>query len=158
MNEFLHDLEDEIADMVEKSFTEASNLSINEKSTLYYVSGYVARKENLASVQNSVKLPESEFTDLVSSGKLTHPPAAVYDFAQYLLSFFKLSQRKCCTGYYKRAFNLIYTMTEYNFPNIDSIIRRFINCLFKSETKNENEKIRIEKDAQKIKKQRIASR
>ena len=39
-------------------------------STLYYVSGYVARKENFISVEKSIKLPESEFTDLVSRGKM----------------------------------------------------------------------------------------
>ena len=76
------DFKDGMADLVDKSFTEASNLSIDERSTLYYVSGYVARKENFISVENSIKLPESEFTDLVSRGKITHPPAALYDFAQ----------------------------------------------------------------------------
>ena len=64
------DFEDGMADLVDKSFNEESNLSIDERSTLYYVSGYVARKENFISVEKSIKLPESEFTDLVSRGKM----------------------------------------------------------------------------------------
>ena len=62
-------------DLIDTCFEEASNLTINEKSTLYYISGYVARKENLSTCHTSPNLPESEFTDLVSRGKLVHPPA-----------------------------------------------------------------------------------
>ena len=41
------DVEEE-DDLIDTCFEEASNLTINEKSTLYYISGYVARKENLS--------------------------------------------------------------------------------------------------------------
>ena len=83
------DLDDQMNDLVEESFTKSSKLSKNEKSTLYFVSGYVARKENLTTDTNFMKLPESEFTELVSRGKLMHPPAALYGLSQYLLSFLK---------------------------------------------------------------------
>ena len=52
-----------------------------KKSNCYYVSGYVAHKENIicsdtADVSN---LPESEFTFRVSRGALKFPPADLYD-------------------------------------------------------------------------------
>ena len=103
-------------------------------------------------------LPESEFTNLVSRGKLVHPPAELYDLSQYLLSFFKTCERKCCTKLFLKAFNMIYAMTEYNFPNIESIIRRYINCFFKAYVNKENEKIAVEKDIRQTKKRRISSR
>ena len=90
------DLEEE-NDLIDRCFEEARNLTINEKSMLYYISGYVARKENLSTCHTSPNLPESEFTDLVSRGNLVHPPGELYDLSQYLLSFFKTYQRKCCT-------------------------------------------------------------
>ena len=70
----INDFEDEMSDLVEAAFTVASNLSSNERSILYFISGYVARKENLKSDPNVIKLPESEFTELVSRGKLRYPP------------------------------------------------------------------------------------
>ena len=47
----INDFEDEMSDLVEVAFTVASNLSSNERSILYFTSGYVARKENLKSDQ-----------------------------------------------------------------------------------------------------------
>ena len=55
-----------MSDLVKAAFTVASNLSSNERSILYFISGYVARKENLKSDPNVINLPESEFTELVS--------------------------------------------------------------------------------------------
>ena len=61
---------DHFLDLVERAFHEASDLSQNEKSYLYYVSGYVAKKQDMHCVddeQNDVSLiPESEFTTLLS--------------------------------------------------------------------------------------------
>ena len=53
---------------------------------------------------------------------------------------------------------MIYAMTEYNFPNIESIIRRYINCFFETYVNKENEKIVAEKDIRQTKKRRISSR
>ena len=43
----INDFGDEMSDLVEAAFTVASNLSLNERSILYFISGYVAKKENL---------------------------------------------------------------------------------------------------------------
>ena len=36
--------------------------------------------------------------------------------------------------------------TNYDFPNIDSILRRFTNCFFKAMAKQGSDKIRVEQD------------
>ena len=81
--------ESEIDDLIDSCFNDSSELSSNEKSTLYYISGYVSAKENLSTEGLSQELPESEFTELVSRGKLMHPPGDLYDLSQYFLAYFK---------------------------------------------------------------------
>ena len=148
----------EIDDLIDSCFNDSSELSSNEKSTLYYISGYVSAKENLSSEGLSQELPESEFTELVSRGKLMHPPGDLYDLSQYFLAYFKKSNRKCCTKGFIKAFQMIYSMTGYDFPVIQSMIRRFVNCFFKAYVTKENEKIEIEKDARNTKRRRISSK
>ena len=154
----INDFEDEMSDLVEAAFTVASYLSSNERSILYFISEYVARKEDLKSGPNVIKLPESEFTELVSRGKLMHPPSLLYYLSQYLFSFFKLSPRKCCSKYFKKGFHLIYTMTEYSFKNIHGIMQRYINCFIKAYANKEMDKIAIDKDIRQTKKRRISTR
>ena len=91
---------EENLDLVERCFKEASCLSVNEKSTLFYMSSYVACQEGITcSTENTSDLPESEFTEKLSRGKLSFPPNDLYDLSQYLYSFFKLRKNKCCTKY-----------------------------------------------------------
>ena len=54
-------------------FEEGSNLNEKERSTLYYISGYVAHKKNMALPVCIANLPSSQFTKLVSMGRLAHP-------------------------------------------------------------------------------------
>ena len=56
----LMDSEEDI-ELIEKCFEEASNLTMTEKSTLYYISGYVAKKESFVCPDSDdVNIPESE--------------------------------------------------------------------------------------------------
>ena len=59
---------DEDIELVENCFNEASNINDKERSTLYYISGYVAFKENMG-VDLAENLPElsaeGEFLKLV---------------------------------------------------------------------------------------------
>ena len=69
-------------------FTEASNLSAIEKSTLYYICDHVTYKEGLVCLDQSetVPLPEKvEFTLKVSRRKLRLPPLILYNSSQYSL-------------------------------------------------------------------------
>ena len=60
---------EEDLDLIVKAFDEASNLTKHERSILYYISGYVAFKENMT-VPSDVSIPscrsDSEFTSMVS--------------------------------------------------------------------------------------------
>ena len=66
--------------MLDKAFALRSTLSETEESALYYISGYIEKKENITT--NSIEMesyvgieyPCSEFTTLLSRGNLTHPP------------------------------------------------------------------------------------
>ena len=134
---------EEDLDLIERCFEESSNLSLVDRSSLFYMSGYVARKEGIqCSNVNTSGLPESEFTDELSRGKLSFPPNDLYDLSLYLYSFFKLRKDKYCMKIYLEAFKEIYSYTGYRFPNERSIFKRFINCFFKAFTKNANDKIK----------------
>ena len=100
---------DEDIELVENCYKESSNLNDEERSSLYYISGYVAFKENLGiQVEESETLPRnSEFLQLVSRGKLAHPPPELYDLSLYYYSFFKARTPKCCNKIFLQASQLI---------------------------------------------------
>ena len=129
--------------LIGRCFEESSNLSLADRSSLFYMSGYAARKEEIqCSNVNISGLPESEFTEELSRSKLSFPPNDLYDLSLYLYSFFKLRKDKYCTKIYLEAFKEIYSYTGYRVPNERSIIRRFINWFFKAFTTNANDKIK----------------
>ena len=74
----------------------------------------------------------SEFLTNVSRGKLSYPPSDLYDFSLYCYAFFKVKceRKNCCSKIFLQAYKLIYESTDYNFENIDSIVRRFSNSFF----------------------------
>ena len=138
------DLVDNESDLnlVNGCFADSENLTITKKSSLYYICGYIAHKENIVCVDDGddVELPdEAEFTLNVSRGKLKLPPINLYDFSQYCYSFFKARERKCCTKVFLKAFSMIHDYTNYSFDNVDSIVRRMCNCFFKAFVKKEND-------------------
>ena len=100
-----HDLE-----LIEGCFEDSASLTLTEKSTLYYICGYVAYKENIVCLDtnDTALLPEeAEFTVKVSHGKLKLPPLNLYDLSQYYFTFFKARKSKCCTKIYLQAFRYI---------------------------------------------------
>ena len=83
------------------------------------------------STENTSDLPESEFTEKLSRGKLSFPPNDLYDLSQYMYSFFKLRKKKGCTKIYLEAFQEIYQFTTCDYSNSNSICRRFVNCFLR---------------------------
>ena len=106
----------------------------------------------------SDSLPASEFTTLVSRGKLSHPPSDLYDLSLYLYTFFKNRPRKCCSNVFLQAYNEIYMATEYMFSNPDNIFRRLNNCFMKAFAKNETDKIKGELEKKNLKRRKLESR
>ena len=55
---------EEDLDLIERCFEESLNLSLADRSSLFYMSGYVARKEGIhCSNAKTSGLPESEFKE-----------------------------------------------------------------------------------------------
>ena len=157
---------EEDLDLINSCFEDSSNLSITEKSTLYYICGYITFKEGITCIDSTdqFNLPEeAEFTLNVSRGKLKLPPINLYDYSQYCFSFFKGRKQKCCTKIFLEAFNEIHNLTGYMFENVDSINRRLCNCFLKAFVKSETDKLKIKskcgkKDGRKTKERRLSSK
>ena len=119
----LKDSEEDL-NLIEQCFEEASNLNSTEKASLYYICGYVERKEGIVCDDKPPEsLPESEFTDKLSRRGLSFPPIDLYDLSLYCYAFFKSKSVKCCTKIFLEAFNEIHDF---------SINRRLCNCFFKA--------------------------
>lgn len=131
--------------LLDDCFDNTSDISIKEKSSLYYISGYISQKENLPTGDTpTIDLPESEFTKYVSRGKLCHPPADLYDLSLYLYSYYSSISDRTCLNRVLSAFKYIYESSHCNFQNHASILRRFANTFSKGFVKKETEKIKIE--------------
>ena len=156
----LKDSENDL-ELIEKCFEEASDLNQTEKSSLYYICGYVARKQQMVcedAKEVVSSLPkESEFTLNLSRGKLKLPPINLYDLSQYYYAFFKARGTKCCTKIFMEAFKEIHNYTGYNFENIDRINRRFCNTFFKAFVKKATDNVKF-KDQRDTKRRRLSGR
>ena len=139
--------------LIDRAFMEASELSVHERSMLFYVSGYVAKKEGLpySDAEAATDIPECEFTLELSRGGLALPPLLLFDMSLYLYTFFKLRQQKCCTKIFLQAFEAIHVFTEYEFPNIKKINRRFLNTFFKIFCKTSTDNLKAAKKAKRAK-------
>ena len=149
---------DDDIELVENSFVDSSNLNDEEGSTLYSISGYVAYKGGLGVTPVEVNDSSvSEFLTNVSRGKLSYPPSDLYDFSLYCYAFFKVKceRKNCCSKIFLQAYKLIYESTDYNFENIDSIVRRFSNSFFKAFVKKESDHLKKEKDKKQLKKRKL---
>ena len=69
----------------------ALHLNLFERSSLYFISGFVEFKENLKDqeTQKEHNTEDSEFTRLVPRGKLWYPPAQLYELSLCLYTYFK---------------------------------------------------------------------
>ena len=132
--------------LLDDCFDNTSDISIKEKSSLYYISGYICRKENLPPGEApTIDLPESEITEYVSRGKLCHPPLDLYDLSLYLYAYYSSISDRTCLKRFLSGFNYIYESSFCEFDNISSILRRFANSFSKGFVKKETEKIKIDK-------------
>ena len=84
---------EEDQEIIDSSFELSTKLTEMEKSTLYYISGYVSFKEGCSVSAPDVPADNSEFLNYVSRGSLGHPPPDLYDFSQYIYAFSKLKRR-----------------------------------------------------------------
>ena len=134
--------EDELICM-DNCFEDASNLTANEKATLYYISGYVTFKEGMSPglLENDNHKDVSEFTKLVSRGKLSAPNENVFEISLFFYTYFKSLKEKICSNRIVKAFNNICEVSYVSFENREKIFRRFVNCFMKGFSKQQSDKI-----------------
>ena len=145
-------------DILDSCFQISLQLSSLEKSTLYYISGYVAFKEGCSVDIQEIQGDDSEFVNKVSRGRLGHTPSELYDLSQYLFAFFKTREKKCCSKLFLDTYQMIYDTTNFESDNTSSMLRRFNYCFFKAFANNINDELKRFKDDQKVKQRRVSSR
>ena len=109
-------------------FSESSNLSDEERSALYFISGYVAFKEKLGVCVPEKLTADSEFLQLV-----------ITPFSKVFLE----------------ASKLIYESTDYELQHIHHIYRRFSNSFFKAFVKKESDQLSKEKNEKQLEKRKL---
>ena len=142
--------------MLDECFQLVDMLTVEEKSVIYYIAGYVAKKDNLAGSTDDGhfnETPASEFTSLVSRGKLSHPPDELFDLTCALFSYYKHVE-KTCIKHLLVGFQQIYEAFHLSFESETRILRRLINCFSKAFSKQQSDKIRAEKGKKDIIKRR----
>lgn len=79
---------DEELETLDSAIIHADSHSDEENATLYYISGYVAFKLGANKANEPTEQPASEFTDLVSRGKLSHPVPEMFYFSKIAYKVF----------------------------------------------------------------------
>ena len=129
-------LNSEEIDCLDSCFESSSSIPDSEKSSLFHISGYIAFKEQSPSTTLDNELIEirqsSEFTKLVSRGKLSYPSEDLFDLSLYLYAYYKAIPDKKCVNKLLTAFEKIYEYTGYYIENHQSVLRRFANCFGKA--------------------------
>ena len=86
-------------------------LDEEEEAELYFICGYVSHQEGLSS--DEILAPEalapSQFTTLISRGKLRHPPLWLFAFSQFAYDVFK-KLRSDCAVKMQRLFQSLYNI------------------------------------------------
>ena len=147
-------LNDNELDSLDSCFDSATNLSVSERSALFYISGYVTFKEKLASSEIAEKTADSEFLEMVSRGRLSYPSADLFELAQYLYCYYKTVDDRHCRSVLLKGFVEILKICESNFPNEISVLKRFVNTFSKGLVCQQTDKIRNDKGQQRKVKQR----
>ena len=107
-------------------------MSETDESALYYISGYVAKKENITPNSNDMdsyagmEYPCSEFTTLLSRGNFTHPPPELFELSCVFYCYYQNVDKSCIKNLL-HAFNEIYESSQVDYPQVNKILRRFVN-------------------------------
>ena len=99
---------------------------------------------------------ESEFLNLVSSGKLHHPREDLFDLSMYLFCYYKCVDKTCVKKLLK-GFTEIYNLTGFDFEGKQTkVLQRFANWFSNGFRKQQTEKIVLDKSKKNlVKRKRI---
>ncbi len=141
--------------------TSIDAISKEENAALYYIAGYVQHKFGpYVSVSDALFNESSEFTELVSRGRLCHPSEHIFQFVRYAYSLYNLLPnveiRFKCVRYIVKLFTYLYNALplDLQLSSINEVIRTIVNCFFKGITKLEDSSENVSRsiDERKIKK------
>ena len=134
----------------------SGELSEQESSTLYYISGYVASKSGIGlnAPETSNQFEPSEFTLKVSRGLLKHPTEELFELSMVLFTYYKNVEDNSCCNVLLKAFHLIYESSHCYLDNPAEVLRRFVNCFSKGYSIKKSEEIKLDKQNRKKRKER----
>ena len=140
-------------ELLNTCFENLVDIMETERSSLYYICGYIAHKENGLSIDRKdvQSNTASEFTKMVSQGKLAFPKEELFDLSFYLYAYYKSVENKRCTTRLLKAFEMIYDFTNYYMPSHNSVMRCFANCFGKAFSVSSSDHLRDKHNSKDIK-------
>ena len=133
------EISDDEFEVIDDLHSKLETLSITERNALFYVAGYVCKKENIF-LSDPQNLEESEFTTLVSRGKLAYPSSDIFDFTLTCYAFFESSSpNQTCSKHLSKVFSLLYEAFLFDFSNKNSVIHRLVNTFMKGFVRKVND-------------------
>ena len=124
-------------------------LSSELESTLFFISGYLQHKFDLpAPAVSTDSAPESEFTSLLSRGRLKYPSENLFQFVRLCYTYFDIVyspvQRLRCVTYFRKLLSFLYSSTPFEIcAPIDRLCHCIVNCFFKGVTKIEHAPMQV---------------
>ena len=139
---------------IDNSFNLAQTIDENERTTLFYIAGYLTFKENLEPRDEPLDIEQSneaDFTRLVSRGKLKYPSEELFYFTVLCYGFFKNSNILCRRKLARCIFELY--DTYFTFLCDRSFFTRLVNVFFSGLVRTKSDEFSLsQSDARKRKK------
>ena len=99
------DLTDDELILLDRCFEVSDDITTEVKSALYYISGYVAMKEDIGLDDPQIQNSEiSDFTTKVSRRLLKHPPVKLLEPSFYIYAYYDAVEMKVCATRLLKAF------------------------------------------------------
>ena len=123
---------------------DTDSLNNEEKAALFYISGYVAFKENIPpnNEQFEFENDSSEFTRLLSRGKLTFPPNDLLRFVSICYGYFKNCETRCVSRLARIFVELSYTNYDFN----QNVCKRVVHTFLKGVVNKMSESLKSSKE------------
>lgn len=127
-------LVDDIADKIDL-------LTIQERNALFYVAGYITKKEHLITCEpTGIEMSsDSEFLSLVSRGKLTYPSSQLFNYTLCCYAFFSASVSDKCLKRLTNVFSFLHDVFLFDLDRKDAINVRLVNTFCKGFVRKVND-------------------
>ena len=134
--------------MIDEIYSAVDSVDENELQSLFYVCGYITLKEGLVTEKTSeYTVSCSNFTHLVSRGKLSYPQESLFHFAVLTYAFFKKSPDKySCSRQLENIFLFVHDSFNFEIPHVENVCRRLCNVYFKGLVTLTDDLLKTDKD------------